>query len=213
MLVIATLACGSVLGAGTRCVLVRIRFPPAPRAGCCELATAAGLAVVAVRWSTGHLPLAWVPVPSALTVLAVALGTTDLMQRRLPNVLTYAGYPVLATALAPWVLTGDTGVTVAGALIGGCAFGGAHLAIHLIRPRSLGAGDVKLAGALGAVLGVLGAPAVLLAAIVAAVVTLALSVGAASSGRRRWRDGVPYGPGLVVATWLLSVTPEAGLVT
>nr|WP_246361080.1 A24 family peptidase [Haloechinothrix aidingensis] len=166
-----------------------------------------------MRWSTGHLPLAWSPVPSTLAVLAVALGATDLVQRRLPNVLTYASYPVLATALAPWALTGRAGDTVTGALLGGIAFGGAHLVVHLIRPRSLGAGDVKLAGALGAVLGVLGPPAVLLAALMAAAGTLALSAGQALLGGRRWRAGVPYGPGLLVATWLLSVTPEAGLVT
>lgn len=194
-------------------MLVGIRRPAVPRSGCCEVATAAGLAAVAVRWSTGHVPPAWSPVPAALTVLAVALGATDLMQRRLPNVLTCASYPVLATALAPWALTGRAGATVAGALLGGIAFGGAHLVIHLVRPRSLGAGDVKLAGALGTVLGVLGPPAVLLAAVMAAVVTLALAAGQALLGGRRWQDGVPYGPGLLIATWLLSVTPEAGLVT
>ncbi|HJQ06192.1 MAG TPA: hypothetical protein VJ872_12145, partial [Nocardioides sp.] len=70
--------------------------------------------------------------------------------------------------------------------------------------RSLGAGDVKLAGALGAVLGAVSWVALPVAAAIAAVVTVALAVVRRSTG------GVPHGPGLLAAASLVAVFPGTG---
>ncbi|MFD2400193.1 hypothetical protein ACFSVJ_30210 [Prauserella oleivorans] len=70
---------------------------------------------------------------------------------------------------------------------------------------------MKLAGSLGGVLGATGWPAVVVAACTAAVVTAVLALAAALLRVRRWRDGVPHGPGLLLATCLVVVFPGAGL--
>ena len=124
-------------------------------------------------------------VPLVVTTLAVPLIAADLRHRRLPDVLTLPAYPILV-ALAP-----DPARAVGAAAV----FGGLHLLVHLLAPHAMGAGDVKLAGALGAALGWgVGLPA---AAVLAALVTAALAA------TRRWPDGVPHGPGLLAATTTL----------
>jgi len=84
--------------------------------------------------------------PMAVTVAACA-AVSDVRERRIPNRLTYpamiAGV-ILQTALHGWrgLLLG-----IAGAFL----FGGAFLLFHLV--RAMGAGDVKLAAALGCIIG------------------------------------------------------------
>ena len=61
-----------------------------------------------------------------------------------------------------------------------------------------------LAGSLGAVLGALGWSALVVAAVLAAVVTASLAVG-------RRRAAAPHGPGLLLATWLVAAFPGGHL--
>jgi leader peptidase (prepilin peptidase)/N-methyltransferase len=176
----------------------------------CGLATAVLWGLVAWRWSSGGGPGWWLPVPLALTALAVPLTLADLRARRLPDVLTLSAYPVLGGALAAAALAGPDPGLLVGAAGGALAFAAAHAAVHLVAPASLGAGDVKLSGSLGAVLGAVGWAALPVAACGAAVVTALLAAGARVCRSRAWRDGVPHGPGLLAATCLVAVFPAAG---
>ncbi len=76
--------------------------------------------------------------------------------------------------------------------------------VHLARPAALGAGDVKLSGSVGAALAAAGWPAMVLAAALAALLTLLLGLAP-----RYRRDGIPHGPGLLAATFLLTTVPTA----
>src|ERR1051326_5539678 len=86
-------------------------------------------------------------IPTLASAVAVTAAITDVRDRRIPNRLTYpamiAGLAVQA-ALHGWrgLLLG-----LGGALI----FGGLFLIFHLV--RAMGAGDVKLAAALGFIIG------------------------------------------------------------
>jgi leader peptidase (prepilin peptidase)/N-methyltransferase len=154
------------------------------------------------------LPSWWLPVPLVLTALAVPLIAADLRYRRLPDVLTVRAYPLLGLALGIAALSGPGVGLLLRALSAGVAFGGLHLLVHALSRRSLGAGDVKLAAALGAVLGAVSWAALIVAAVLAAVLTTALA--AVQVAVRRRRDGVPHGPGLLVAAWLVAVFPGTG---
>jgi leader peptidase (prepilin peptidase) / N-methyltransferase len=88
---------------------------------------------------------------------------------------------------------------VAGAAAGLSAYG----ALHLLRPASLGAGDVKLAGSLGAVLAGVSWPSAALAAVLASLLTVALALVT-----RQAR--VPHGPGMVTAAWAVLAAAGAG---
>lgn len=158
--------------------------------------------VIGWRLGAGGLPGWWVPVALAVAWLAVVLTVTDLRHRRLPDALTLPAYPAAAVLLAIAAVWAGWPL-VAGAVLGAGVFLGAHAAVHFVSPGSLGAGDVKLAGPLGAVLGAVGWPTLVIAAWLAAVCTLGLRVVAP----RRFREGVPHGPGMLAATCVIAVFP------
>ncbi|UOZ02503.1 A24 family peptidase [Amycolatopsis sp. WQ 127309] len=171
------------------------------------VATAAGLTTlgataVAVRWLTGGWPGWWLPVPALLTVFAVPLTLADLRHLRLPDVLTLPAYPLFGAAIGAAALGGGGPSLAIRAAAGALLFGGAHAAIHHLAPAGLGAGDVKLSGSLGAVLGAAGWPALILATLAAALITLAI----AAVSRK---DRVPHGPALLAAAWLCVLFPLA----
>ncbi|WUL14896.1 prepilin peptidase [Amycolatopsis sp. NBC_00355] len=169
--------------------------------------TAAGLAAlgataVAARWLGGAWPGWWLPVPALLTVVAVPLALADLRHLRLPDVLTLPAYPLFGAAIGAAALGGGGPSLALRAAAGGLLFGGAHAAVHHFAPASLGAGDVKLSGSLGAVLAAAGWPALALAALTAALLTLAVAAV-------RRRERVPHGPALLAAAWLCVLFPLA----
>ncbi|MFD9963026.1 prepilin peptidase [Amycolatopsis sp. NPDC058986] len=197
---------GAATAPATAALLRRADAPIAvpPAAGLVAL----GLGVVCWRWQSGGWPGWWLPVPCLLTVLAVPLALADLRHLRLPDVLTLPAYPAFAAAFATAAATGGGPALAGRALAGVAVFGGAHALIHLCAPGSLGAGDVKLSGVLGAVLAAVGWPAVLLGAVAAALLSVALAMCRGST--RGQAPGVPHGPGLLAAAWLCAVLPSAG---
>ena len=80
-------------------------------------------------------------------LLSLIAGWTDLRSRRIPNWLTVPGF--VAGVAANTVLAGKSGLisSLVGALVG------LGLLLPFVLLRSLGAGDWKLAGALGAFAG------------------------------------------------------------
>ena len=133
---------------------------------------------------------------ACLAVLAwtAALAVIDLRERRLPNMLTLTG----AAAILAFCVGCGRGQA---GLLGAAALGGLYLVVHLLAPAGMGAGDVKLALGLGALTGGLGAPAWLLAALGAPVLTALL--GTAVALRRRGRLAgtvVPHGPSMCLAS-------------
>lgn len=127
-------------------------------------------------------------------VLVVAwltlLSGYDLRQRRLPNWLTLP-----AAVVVPAVAAGSGRGTAA--LAGAAALTAVYLAVHLIAPAGLGAGDVKLAAGLGALTGSFGADVWLLAALCAPLLTGVWGLIAASTRRG---PTVPHGPSMCLAS-------------
>lgn len=203
-------AAGLLAGAAGRGLLARLRRGARVRAGPCELACGVLFALAAARWTAGGLPGWWLPVPLVLTALAVPLAAADLMHSRLPDALTLPAYGLIGGSLGVAALVTNDGDLPVAAALGCLVFGVAHLVVHVLAPSSLGAGDVKLAGSLGGVLGALGWPALLVAALLASLLTLLLSLGSRLKRAAAWRSGVPHGPALLLATWLVAVFPGAG---
>ncbi|MEV8442274.1 A24 family peptidase [Actinosynnema sp. NPDC051121] len=144
-----------------------------------------------VAWALA--PPSWLPVPLLLAWLGVLLTVTDLRHRRLPDALTLPAYPAVGVTL--WLCDADLWRAVVGCAL----FGGFHLLVRLLAPSAMGGGDVKLAGPLGAVLASVSWSALPLAAVLASAVTLVLGLW--------WRGGgLPHGPGLLAATWVVAVS-------
>jgi leader peptidase (prepilin peptidase)/N-methyltransferase len=110
----------------------------------------------------------------------------DLKERRIPNWLTVGG--ALCAGLA-WAI--DGGLECAG-MVAGLA-GLAAAAPNLVRPRQVGAGDVKLAAVLGALLGFTDVIAVLgVGAILALGVLLLIRVRRGNCRRPRAVAFAPF---------------------
>jgi len=85
---------------------------------------------------------------SVLAVLiAISAAVTDVRERRIPNKLTYPA--AILGVLLQAVLFGWKGLL--SGVLGGVVFGGVFLLFYII--DAMGAGDVKLATALGCVVG------------------------------------------------------------
>src|ERR1700759_1270058 len=112
---------------------------------------------------------------AAVLVCAVlwltALTVYDLRQGRLPNALTLPG--AVAVMLVA-VLTGRG----PGALVGALALTVPYLAVHLLAPAAMGAGDVKLAIGVGALAGAFGIAVWIVAALTAPVLTALWGIAA-----------------------------------
>jgi leader peptidase (prepilin peptidase) / N-methyltransferase len=130
-----------------------------------------------------------VAVAVVLIVWMAALSGFDIRQRRLPNALTLPGaVAVLLAAMA-------TGRGVPAAA--GCAaLAVLYLAVHVVMPAGLGAGDVKLALGIGALTGAFGADAWVLAAITAPVLTASLALLVVVG---RQHAAVPHGPSMCIS--------------
>ena len=105
-------------------------------------------------------------------LVAVAVGACaaifDVRERRIPNRLTYSA--VIAGLVLQTALHGGKGLLLSGE--GALFFGGVFLLFYMV--RAMGAGDVKLAAALGSIVG---APAALPVMFATAVAGAALAVG------------------------------------
>lgn len=203
------LGSGGLAGAAGRWLLGRLHRGATVHSGWCEAAVAILWGVVGWRLAAGHLPAWWAPIPLLLTWFAVLLTVTDLRHRRLPDALTLPAYPVAGAVIVAAARLGGGWSLAGGAALGTVAFLGVHATVRRLRPAALGAGDVKLSGSLGAVLGAVGWPTLVLAAWLAAVCTLGLRMLTPRRIVAGWRDGTPHGPGLLTATCLIALFPAA----
>src|SRR6266849_1394845 len=86
-------------------------------------------------------------IPALAATVAVSAAISDVKERRIPNLLTY---PALAAGLLlQGMLHGWRGLLLGAG--GGLLFGGVFMLFYLV--RAMGAGDVKLAAALGSIVG------------------------------------------------------------
>lgn len=191
---------GLVAGASARVLAGRLRRGAPVRPPWCELVVAAAWAVIGGAWAGGALPGAWVPALLGLAWLGAALGAVDVARHRLPDALTLPALPAAVLLVAPLGAT----ATLRG--IGGAAVAVvAHAAVRWWAPRAVGGGDVKLAGPLGVVLAAGSWAALLPAALLAAVFSAVAGAVGLLTGRIAPGGGVPHGPSMLLAAWLVTV--------
>ena len=168
-------------------------------------ALAAGLfaitpAVVGAVWV---LPAYW-----WFVAVSLVLILTDLDHHRIPNAILYPGVAVGAVLLGIGsAVDGDIDSFIRG-LAGAAAYFGFLLIVALIAKGGLGFGDVKLAVLLGLFTayqswGVL-AVSVFGAVFIGGVVAIGLLI----AGRKGRKDAIPFGPPMVVGSYLALVVGQ-----
>jgi len=110
----------------------------------------AGLFVLIVR----EHGLEWLAVPPAVLAIAlVALSVIDMYEYRLPDRLVFPSIGISAVLMVVVAVAIDRPEGLTRALVGSLTFFAILLVVHLISPRGMGFGDVKLALLLGLHLG------------------------------------------------------------
>jgi len=166
------------------------RAPIGARTLLVELATAALFVAAAVRFGASwSLPAYWLFF-AALLVISVI----DLEHLIVPNRVLYpalaASVPLLLLAAA----AGDDWGALRRAAIGGLAAFGALFLVHIVSPRGMGFGDVRLAGLIGVYEGWLGVGHIFLALFLGFVLGALVGVGLIVAGHKGRRDAIPFGP-------------------
>jgi leader peptidase (prepilin peptidase)/N-methyltransferase len=204
-LVLGTL--GVVAGALARWLLARLPRGADVRPPWCELSVGLAWAACGGLWAEGMLPARWLPLLLGLAWLAVAAGTTDLLHRRLPDMVTLPALPIALLATLPLGTP-----SMWRAALGAAALFGVYLTVRVSAPAALGAGDVKLAAPRGAALAAVSWSALLAGTVLASVLTAAVALGGwvarVAGGRHRGEVGatigVPHGPSMLVSGWFVT---------
>lgn len=164
-----------------------------PRVGGCEVAVALLWALVVIRAGVGDHPWGWAALLLVMAWWAVLLSVCDLVAYRLPDGLTLPAYPIVALAVVIAAHTLERPGIVGGAIAGSALYAGTYATVRLCSPSSLGPGDLKLAGALGACSGAISPWATVVCMLLASVLTLFMAL---------WRrHGVPHGPAMLGPVW------------
>lgn len=191
--------------------------PISPRYPVVEVLTAVAFGLVgwwvAARAGSPSWPLQGQGLPAAAAAVAllamlylaaasIALALIDIDTRRLPFWIVAPSVPVAAALLGAAALLAGSVPTAVRMLVGGALLWGLYRLLHLINPRGMGYGDVRLSALLGGYLAwfgygplAIGAFAgFLLGALGGVVVMLLRGVGLKST--------IPYGPYMLAGTWL-----------
>ncbi|MFD7817003.1 prepilin peptidase [Streptomyces sp. NPDC059785] len=164
------------------------------------VALATALVCAALALATGTRPelAVWL----LLAPAGVLLALVDFRVHRLPDVLTL---PLAAAALA---LLGVAAAVPehAGnwltALLSGLGLAAVYFVLHLINPEGMGFGDVKLALALGTVLGWYGWGTLVLGTFAGFLFGGVYGLGLAVARRTGRRTLLPFGPFLITGTFV-----------
>lgn len=150
-------------------------------------------------------PAALVPLLLACLLFIIngaRLAWIDARTHLLPNRIILPWYPFAVVLLgASSALAGDW-AGLARTLLCGLALFGFYLLLHLVQPRGMGLGDVKLAGILGLHLGYLGWPHLLLGTLAAFLLGAVAGLVLIILRRAGWKTALAFGPYMIAGTAL-----------
>lgn len=161
---------------------------------------AAALAAALAGGASLRLDAGWaLPAFWFMAGITVPLLASDLRHRRLPNRLTLPAYPVLLVLLVPVAVGHHDSDSLTRALLAAMCLVASYGVLHALNRAGFGAGDVKLAGVTGLILGWLSWDAVL----TGTAITLGLGFvgGLVTLVRRGRRAPFAFGPAILVGAW------------
>ncbi|HZN15577.1 MAG TPA: A24 family peptidase [Acidimicrobiales bacterium] len=139
-----------------------------------------------------------VPAFLVFTACLVVVTVTDLRLFLIPNRVVYPTLAATVVLLGGAAAIGHDAHALRRGAIGGLVAWAALLVLHLINPRGMAFGDVRLAAVIGAYTGWLGADHVVLALVLGFVAAALVGLALIATRRRSAKDPVPFGPFLAV---------------
>ena len=206
-IVLGFAALGAAVGAATTPLTRRLltHRDHQPLASAPVLATATAITFGLLTWRIGlRLDLA---AYACLAAACVPLAAIDLIEHRLPSVLVLPLYPAVTGLLGLATVLGHEPARLLRAALGMIALLAFYLVIALLSRGGLGAGDVRLAGALGLALAWRSWTTVLsgtlLGLLYAAVAGAVLIIARRADRRTR----IPLGPALIAGAFTALLLP------
>jgi leader peptidase (prepilin peptidase)/N-methyltransferase len=132
----------------------------------------------------------------------LALSLIDFDTFLLPDRIVYPLSATLVVLFGLAAILDGAGSDLARALLGGLAAFAFFLTVHLIAPRGMGFGDVKLSFSLGLALGWISWGSVFVGLFLGFLLGAVIGVLLIATGLRSRRDHVPFGPFLAAGTVL-----------
>ncbi|HET9657927.1 MAG TPA: prepilin peptidase [Kineosporiaceae bacterium] len=142
------------------------------------------------------------PAFAYLAALSLALAVIDIDTFRLPFWLVAPSYPVAAVLLGAASLAEHDRQSPIRALIGGAALWTFYRLMHLVYPKGMGYGDVRLSGVLGMYLAWLGWDRLVVGAFLGFLVGGLGSAVMLALRRTSLKSQIPYGPYMLAGAWL-----------
>jgi leader peptidase (prepilin peptidase) / N-methyltransferase len=170
--------------------------PISPRYPLVEFGTGVLFAAIGARFSTSWALPAYLVLGAAL----LAISAIDLEHFIIPNRIVYPVGLTLVPLFALAALLGHQWDAFERALLGGLAGFGALLLIHLISPRGMGFGDVRLCFLLGLALGWLGWPDVMFGIFAGFLYGSVIGLALIALRIRDRKSALPFGPFLAAGT-------------
>ncbi|UXY24938.1 A24 family peptidase (plasmid) [Streptomyces cynarae] len=163
------------------------------------LAAVSAVACIVLAAAVGARPelVVWL----LLVPVGVLLAVVDFAVHRLPDIVTVP-FAVIALVLlgGATLLPGASGSWMT-ALLGSLTLGVCYLLLFLINPKGFGFGDVKLAPALGAVLGWYGWGILLIGTFAGYLFGALYGVGLILARRADRKTAIPFGPFLMAGAF------------
>ena len=133
--------------------------------------------------------------------LSVLLSVIDIREHRLPNALVLPAYPIGIAMLAAACALGADWSAWVRALVGMALLFAFYLVLRLVSPRSMGGGDVKLAGVVGLMLGWIGWDALVIGAFAGFLFGGLFGLVMMAARRADRRTAIPFGPFMLAGAW------------
>ena len=168
-----------------------------------ELVTAVLFVALTMRIAELNL-LAALPAVLYFTAMGISLAVIDVDAGRLPNVIVYPSYPVVAALLVLAAFAQQDSSALFRAGIGALTLFLAYFAVAYLYPAGMGFGDVKLAGIIGGVLAFISYPVLAVGAFAAFLIGSVVGVTKIVRHRQPAGSSIAFGP-FMIAGALLSI--------
>jgi len=163
-----------------------------------EATTAALFAALTWRLLATDIPWA-LPAYLYLAAAGIALSMIDIDVKRLPDAIVLPSYAVVAVLLTVASAGSGDWWSLVRAALGAAALFAFYFGLAFAYPAGMGFGDVKLAGVLGALMGYLSWPALLVGTFGAFLLGSIVGVALILSSRGGRKTAIPFGPFMIAA--------------
>jgi leader peptidase (prepilin peptidase)/N-methyltransferase len=136
---------------------------------------------------------------------SIPIVIIDLREKRIPDRILIFAYPLVAALLLLAAWQGNNWDDLLRAVLSAVAVFAGYFVLRLINPGGLGAGDVKLSGLIGLILGWVGWQAALVGTAIGFVLGALVAILLLVIRGGGLKQSIAFGPYMIAGAWLVLV--------